>query len=85
MILAGSGLSDKASAARAGREAARQALCCARGSSLYGVDGVDSGYIAGALPGLPLVGFFGSGEIAPLAGRSHLFAYTGVLSVVSEA
>jgi small ligand-binding sensory domain FIST len=58
--------------------------CCARGRSLYGVDGVDSGYIAGTLEGLPIVGFFGNGEIAPLAGRSHLFAYTGVLSVVSE-
>lgn len=59
--------------------------CCARGVSLYGVDGVDSGYIAGALRGVPVVGFFGNGEIAPLGGRSHLFAYTGVLAVVSEA
>jgi small ligand-binding sensory domain FIST len=58
--------------------------CCARGTSLYGDPGVDAAAIAEALPGVPLIGLFGNGEIAPIGDGSRLFAYTGVLTVISE-
>lgn len=58
--------------------------CCARGSSLYGIPGIDSAYIRQALGDIPLIGMFGGYELAPLGGANHLFAYTGVLALVTE-
>lgn len=58
--------------------------CCARGSSLYGVSGIDSAYIRRALGDFPLIGMFGGYEIAPLGHANHLFAYTGVLVLITE-
>jgi small ligand-binding sensory domain FIST len=58
--------------------------CLARGRSLYGRDGVDSAALARHLPGVPLLGFSCSAELAPLRGTNHLFTYTGVLVLFSE-
>ena len=58
--------------------------CCARGSSLYGVAGIDSAYIRRALGNFPLIGMFGGYELAPLGRANHLFAYTGVLVLIAE-
>jgi len=58
--------------------------CCARGSSLYGLPGIDSAYIAQALGDFPLIGMFGGYELAPLGQTNHLFAYTGVLALITE-
>jgi len=58
--------------------------CCARGSSLYGISGIDSAYIRQALGEFPLIGMFGGYELAPLGAANHLFAYTGVLALVIE-
>jgi len=58
--------------------------CCARGSSLYGHKGIDTAYITEALGDVPLIGFFGNSEFAPLRGVNRLFTYTGVLVLVSE-
>jgi small ligand-binding sensory domain FIST len=58
--------------------------CCARGGSLYGIPGIDSAYIRQALGDIPLIGMFGGYELAPLGGANHLFAYTGVLALVTE-
>jgi small ligand-binding sensory domain FIST len=58
--------------------------CCARGSSLYGLPGIDSAYIAQALGDFPLIGMFGGYELAPLGRTNHLFAYTGVLALITE-
>ncbi|MGH7795426.1 MAG: FIST signal transduction protein [Candidatus Binatia bacterium] len=58
--------------------------CCARGSSLYGTPGIDSAYIRHALGDFPLIGMFGGYELAPLGRANHLFAYTGVLALVTE-
>ena len=58
--------------------------CCARGSSLYGIPGIDSAYIRRALGDFPLIGMFGGYELAPLGQANHLFAYTGVLALVTE-
>ncbi len=58
--------------------------CAARGSSLYGMPGIDTAYISSALGDLPIVGFFGNAEIAPLRGRNRLFTYTGVLALIGD-
>jgi small ligand-binding sensory domain FIST len=58
--------------------------CAARGRSLYGMPGIDAAYISGALDNLPIIGFFGNAEIAPLRGANHLFTHTGVLALVAE-
>jgi small ligand-binding sensory domain FIST len=58
--------------------------CCARGSSLYGIAGIDAAYIKQALGDFPLIGMFGGYELAPLGRANHLFAYTGVLVLVTE-
>jgi small ligand-binding sensory domain FIST len=58
--------------------------CCARGNSLYGIPGIDSAYIRRALGDFPLIGMFGGYELAPLGRANHLFAYTGVLALVTE-
>jgi small ligand-binding sensory domain FIST len=57
--------------------------CCARGNSLYGIPGIDSAYIRQALGEIPLIGMFGGYELAPLGHANHLFAYTGVLALIS--
>ena len=57
--------------------------CCARGNSLYGIPGIDSAYIRQALGDVPLIGMFGGYELAPLGRANHLFAYTGVLALVT--
>jgi small ligand-binding sensory domain FIST len=58
--------------------------CCARGRSLYKMDGIDAAYIRRALGDFPLIGLFGGFELAPLGKKNHLFAYTGVLALVAE-
>jgi small ligand-binding sensory domain FIST len=58
--------------------------CCARGSSLYGIPGIDSAYIKKTLGDFPLIGMFGGYELAPLGRANHLFAYTGVLALITE-
>ena len=57
--------------------------CCARGSSLYGIPGIDSAYIKRTLGDFPLIGMFGGYELAPLGRANHLFAYTGVLALIT--
>lgn len=57
--------------------------CCARGSSLYGHEGIDTAYINSILGDVPIIGFFGNSEFAPLSGGNHLFTYTGVLVMFS--
>ena len=58
--------------------------CCARGSSLYGIPGIDSAYIRQTLGDFPLIGMFGGYELAPLGNANRLFAYTGVLALICE-
>lgn len=58
--------------------------CAARGTSLYGFPGIDTAYISGAFGDIPIIGFFGNAEIAPLRGKNRLFSYTGVLVLLSD-
>ena len=46
--------------------------------------GIDTAFISSALGDVPIVGFFGNAEIAPLRGRNRLFTYTGVLALIGE-
>jgi small ligand-binding sensory domain FIST len=59
--------------------------CAGRGASLYGLPGIDSAYLSRQFGSLPIVGFFGNAEIAPLGGVSRLLTYTGVLALVGES
>lgn len=59
--------------------------CCARGSSLYGLGGIDSAFIGRAFGSLPFAGFFGFCEFASMRGQTRLHNYSGVMALVSEA
>src|SRR2546428_492300 len=56
----------------------------AAGTSLYGMPGIDTAYISSAFSDLPIIGFFGNAEIAPLRGQNRLFTHTGVLALIGE-
>jgi small ligand-binding sensory domain FIST len=58
--------------------------CCARGSSLYGMDGIDTAFIRRAFHTLPVAGFFGFCEIASMRGTARVHNYTGVMTLISE-
>jgi len=58
--------------------------CCARGSSLYGIPNKDITLIKQYLGDIPIIGFLGNFEIAPVQQVNCLHAYTGVLVLVSE-
>jgi len=51
--------------------------CVARGPSLFGAEGFETDLIQNLLGDIPLVGFFGNGEIS----NNRLYGYTGVLTL----
>jgi len=55
--------------------------CSGRGGPHFGAPGAELQIVRHALGDVPLVGFFAAGEIA----RNHLYGYTGVLTVFTEA
>ncbi|MFQ5693433.1 MAG: FIST N-terminal domain-containing protein [Nitrospinota bacterium] len=59
--------------------------CMARGTGLYGEEGVDSRTLRESLEGAPVAGFFTGSEIAPIHGKTRLHQYSGVLLLVSDA
>ena len=52
--------------------------CLGRGKGLYGVTNHDINIIQQQFPGLPVIGFFGNSEFAPIGGQNFAHAYTGV-------
>ena len=52
--------------------------CLGRGKGLYGTANHDINVIQEKFPGLPVIGFFGNSEFAPIGGRNFAHAYTGV-------
>ena len=52
--------------------------CLGRGKGLYGAANHDIDVIQDKFPGLPIIGFFGNSEFAPIGGRNFAHAYTGV-------
>jgi small ligand-binding sensory domain FIST len=60
--------------------------CLGRGRGLYGQPDHDSSLVRELLgAGLPIVGFFGNGEIGPVAGRTHMHGYTSSLMLFRPA
>ncbi len=57
--------------------------CMGRGPYFYGGIDRDLELIKGTFPGLPVIGFYGNGEIAPLDGSNELFQYSAVLGLFS--
>ena len=55
--------------------------CLGRGENLYGTTGQDSAIITDGLGPVPLGGFFCSGEIGPVHGRTFLHGYTSALGL----
>ncbi len=53
--------------------------CQGRGMGLFGEPGHDIRYIREFFPEVPIVGFFGNAELAPIAGKNLVHGYTGVL------
>jgi small ligand-binding sensory domain FIST len=63
--------------------------CCARGSSFFGVPGLEAAYLDQAFADVPIAGMFGSYEIGPIGGppgepHTELLTYTGVLALVDS-
>lgn len=57
--------------------------CCARGQTLYGEPNHDINLIREAFPHIPIIGFSGYGELAPLDHVNHLHQHCGVLTLIS--
>lgn len=57
--------------------------CMGRGPYFYGGRDRDLDLVKARFPGLPLIGFYGNGEIAPLEGSNELFQYSAVLGLFS--
>ena len=57
--------------------------CLGRGKGLYGAANHDIRVIQEKFPGLPVIGFFGNSEFAPIGGRNFAHAYTGVFVLCS--
>jgi small ligand-binding sensory domain FIST len=55
--------------------------CAGRGQGLYGTPDHDVTMIRERLGPVPLAGFFGNGEFAPIARRNLFHTYTGVLAL----
>ena len=59
--------------------------CCARGSALFGMAGLEAGYLESTFGATPIAGLFGSCEIGPIGPATELLTYTGVLALVDRA
>lgn len=58
--------------------------CLGRGEKFFGESGHDAAQISGSTGGKPTVGFFGNGEIGPVAGRNALHTYTASAAIWVE-
>lgn len=60
--------------------------CAGRGTGLFHQPHHDASRVQSHFgPGLPLSGFFSSGEIAPIGNRNHLHAFSAALALFVEA
>jgi small ligand-binding sensory domain FIST len=55
--------------------------CMGRGPYFYGGVDRDLDLVKQHFPGMPLIGFYGNGEIGPLDGTSQLLQYAAVLGL----
>ena len=58
--------------------------CLGRGKGLYGTANHDIQTIKQRFPELPVIGFFGNAEFAPIGGKNFAHAYTGALVLCCE-
>ncbi|MEI6379637.1 MAG: FIST N-terminal domain-containing protein [Cyanobacteriota bacterium ELA615] len=58
--------------------------CLGRGQGLYEQANFDSSLFSKYFPNIKLGGFFGNGEIGPVAKRTFLHGYTSVFAIVRE-
>lgn len=58
--------------------------CMGRGPYFYGGIDRDLELVKQRFPGMPLIGFYGNGEIGELNGSNQLFQYAAVLSLFSN-
>jgi len=59
--------------------------CLSRGPSFYGNRDRDAETVSSTFPKLPFIGFYGNGEIAPLAHTSHLSQHTTAVSLFAAS
>ena len=55
--------------------------CLGRGPYFYGGVDMDLALLKKRYPGMPLIGFYGNGEIAPVNGQNQLLQYSAVLGL----
>lgn len=59
--------------------------CLGRGPYFYGGVDMDLELLKKRYPGMPMIGFYGNGEIAPVNGENQLLQYSAVLGLFAEA
>ncbi len=59
--------------------------CLGRGPYFYNGQDQDLALIKTLFPDLPLIGFYGNGEIAPIAGVNELLQYSAVLALFAKS
>ena len=58
--------------------------CMGRGPYFYGGIDRDLDLVKARYPGMPMIGFYGNGEIGPLNGENDIFQYSAVLGLFKE-
>ena len=56
--------------------------CCGRAAALFGVPGLEGGYLGSALEPAPVLGVLGALQIGPVAGRAEVLTQAGVLAAL---
>ena len=59
--------------------------CMGRGPHFFGNRDRDLELLKSRFPGIPIIGFYGNGEIAPLDENNHLFQYSAVIGLYAAA
>jgi small ligand-binding sensory domain FIST len=55
--------------------------CIGRGPNFFGNRDRDLDVLRSQLPGLPVIGMYGNGELGPLDGVNHLYQYSAVFGL----
>lgn len=58
--------------------------CLGRGPSFYDGSDQDLELLKTLFPALPIIGFYGNGEIAPISGKNEMLQYSAVLGLFAE-
>ncbi|MEE9331411.1 MAG: FIST N-terminal domain-containing protein [Methylophilaceae bacterium] len=58
--------------------------CLGRGPSFYDGSDQDLELLKSLFPSLPIIGFYGNGEIAPILGKNEMLQYSAVLGLFAE-